>query len=357
MKSNVFVHGSYYNKNYGDYLLIKRVSEEVGIDNVKLPFASNSVLSEFNGIIKKVKFRDYLKVKNCIFGGGGYLGEPPHSVTKWSLNFIRRHFFPFVVMKAFNIEVNIIGAGFGPISAPFLKPLVRFMLKNSNSVFLRDRESIKYAQNIYPERDYELVTDLAQDINFLKKIASESTFKIPFENYIAIHVGSVVSDNLEKEIINSLVALNRQGYKIVFFSDSPGHNDNLAKEQYTYNKLLEEPNFAGAISKIIYENAEDVTKVIENAQGVITGKLHVGIVASTLGIPVLSTPLHHKTVRYYRDIDNSSSCILETSETNADTLKKVSSFFNKVQIGSRKSLNLDVIERHKKAMKLVREIR
>lgn len=348
-----FVHGSYFNKNYGDYLLIKIAVESIREGSVKLPFASKSVLTEFNGNLRKTVLSDFLNAERCIFGGGGYFGEPPQGITKWSINFIRRHFIPFLIMRLFSIKVDIVGAGFGPISSPFLKPFVRFMLKHSNKVCFRDIESVEYARNILPGRKYELVTDLAQDGDFLKRVAIESNLKLEQDKYIAIHVGSVVSEDLERQIQEKIKKLKSYGFDVIFFSDSPGHNSALKKLDFTYGSLVESLNLNPEKCKFAYTNAEDVTNIIANSSGVITGKLHVGIVATTLGLPVLSTPLHHKTIRYYKDIDNLECCIEEGKESPDSIIYKINNFEKKVLNSSRHVLNERVLSRHKKAMKLI----
>lgn len=351
MKTLIFVHGSYYNKNFGDYLLLKRTVDQLNT-TVRLPFASKKVLNEFSGNILPTTFKDFFNAKACIFGGGGYLGEPPESVTKWSINFIRRHFLPFLLMRLFSIEVHIIGAGLGPISKTWLKPFLRYMLKHSKSVYLRDKESIAFARKINADVHYELVTDLAQDREFLSEISCSSSIPLP-SKYIAIHIGSKIKSEVEDKIDLSIKNVARNGYSIVFFSDSPGHNDNLDNNSFSFSNMLNDKTYS--IFKLKYENAEDVTRIISNSSGVITGKLHTGIIASTFSIPVLSIPLHHKTKRYYRDIGKEFSCILNGDKLSV-SFEKIERFETDVLNGDVIGLNQNVLSRHEKAMNAISHV-
>ncbi|MFT5812539.1 MAG: polysaccharide pyruvyl transferase WcaK-like protein [Psychroserpens sp.] len=351
LNKKIFVHGSYYNKNFGDFLLIKRVVDELYPAQVKLPFANHSVIDEFDGLIDRIKFKDLQESELCIFGGGGYLGEPPVGITKWSLNFIRRHFVPFLILKLFNIKIKIIGAGLGPITKPWLKPFVRYMLKNSEVVMLRDKESILYANNLYPNRKYELTTDLAQDINFLNSLVSESASVISCK-YLVVHIGLNVDKNIEDLIESHITDLIQSGFNILFISDSPGHDDNLNKNNFFCNKVVEA--YPDNISKIPYKDSSTVINLIKNSSGIITGKLHVGIIACTYSLPVLSLPLHHKTIRYYEDIERKSCCILQSDNANV-ILKKVSLFFSELSTDTRTVLPEHVLKRHALSMDNIRE--
>lgn len=348
-----FIHGSYYKKNFGDYLLLKRLTNEIEPQDVRLPFSSQDVLEEFGGEVKKLNFRDLRNTKACIFGGGGYLGEPPEGIQRWSIGFLKRHFIPFITCKFFGIPVYVIGAGFGPISTPWLQPIIRYMLNNAQLVWLRDKESVEFAKKIAPNCSIEMVTDLAQDKAFLLDEIASSNVMLPDSKYIGIHVGLVISDDFRLATEVALNRLAREGYQFVFFSDSPGHNSNLISGKVEFADFRNE--YSHLINDICYEQASDVIKVIDNSEGVITGKLHVGIVASTLSKPVLSFPLHHKTIRYYRHIGREDCCIesdcsLERAELSID------SFFDVVTSKIKYDLPENILVKHKKAIDRVKGI-
>lgn len=347
MSKVVFVHGSYYNKNFGDYLLINRVLKELKNTNeVVLPFSKEKVRIEFGTSTRKVKLSDFFNAKLCIFGGGGYLGEPPKSINKWSINFLWRHFLPFLLMKMFGIEVKIIGAGFGPISKFWLRPFVSYMLKNSSIVCLRDSESIQYAKDVNPKITYTLVTDLAQDKDFLNSLCLSENCN--FEKYIAVHAGLQLNDEYADNIISKLVELHELGYKIKYFADSPSHNNEVCAKGFLFN-VSDDLN----INFIEYVSPEDTLKIIKESSGVITGKLHVGIVGSTYGLPVLSIPLHHKTIRYYRDVERVNVCCLKDAPLE-QFLDCLSSFSNDIKYNNCFQLPDNVLNRHKLAMKIIR---
>lgn len=349
LKNLVFVHGSYYNKNFGDYLLLKRVAKELGYENVRLPFSSASVLNEFNGLITRVTLKDFFQAKACVFGGGGYLGEPNEGVSKWSINFIRRHFIPFLIMRILGIEVYIVGAGFGPISKFWLKPFVRFMLKRSKVIMLRDIESVTLANSLCKAENIniKLVTDLAQDKSFL--LEESSDFKQKIKPYIALHVGTKITENQKKELRTLSQKLIKSGYDFIFFADSPGHNDAIKNESDVLFSIFNE-NF----KKVVYTESSEVIAIIRNSSGLITGKLHTGIIASTFGIPTLSIPTHQKTIRYYNDVDLKSSCLFNVDEENE--LEIIHLFLDKVVSIDRRPLPESVLTRHSDAMAVIKEV-
>lgn len=346
MSRVTFVHGSYYNKNFGDYLLLKIVQDELTSDSeVVFPFSRSIVRTDFKGSTRKVKLSDFFNAKVCIFGGGGYLGEPPKNVTKWSINFIWRHFLPFLVLRTFGIKVKIIGAGFGPISKTWLKPLVKIMLKSADKVMLRDIESINYAKSICFSVDYTLVTDLAQNEGYLNELIGKHNIKEE-KNYIAFHAGLAIEGEEGKALYTKVEEMCHSGMHITVFSDSPAHNKEVQDKKLLSLLGLD---FGEKISFVEYTNPESVLKVIKNSCGVITGKLHVGIVASTFGKPVLSIPLHHKTIRYYRDINRVDSCW--TSAEGINSLNnKIELFISDINSVERFYLPDHVINRHKLAM-------
>lgn len=343
-KDVVFVHGSYYNKNFGDYLLIKRVCDLVVSSGrvAKLPFASEAVISEFHGEVSHVTIKDFFNVKKCIFGGGGYLGEPPKGVSKWSINFIRRHFLPFFLMRIFGVKISIVGAGLGPISKNWLKPFVRYMLKNSEVIMLRDKESIAYAQELLPGIELTEVTDLAQDAYFLRENMSNEK-QVYGEEIIAIHIGAEIPLDLEKKLFDVILKLSSEGYTFVFFSDSPGHNKSLANNQFCFYGLFLEKNIP--FKKMEYINSANVISLINSSCAVITGKLHAGIVACTLNTPVLSIPLHTKTLRYYNQIGFPELCL--NSYFNAE--ESIDKFLNLVLEGNF-SLPDEILHKHSVAI-------
>lgn len=349
----IYIHGSYYKRNFGDYLLLKRLMLEIGPEFACLPFSSKEVLQEFHGKTKLFSIKDVFKVKACVFGGGGYLGEPPINKVKWSIGFLKRHFLPFMFCRFFNIPVYIIGAGFGPITCSWLKPFVRFMLNKSKVVWLRDKESIDLAKNISDNPNIQLVTDLAQDKSFLIEESKCSTVNLPDSKYIAIHVGLEVNSGNRALLENIFEKFLEYGYKFVFFTDSPGHDKNLIRGNVEFSCFRDKHK--DAILDISYKDASDVICIIKNASGVITGKLHVGIVACSLSKNVLSFPLHHKTIRYYRDIQNENVCVEEHSSNHACT-DFINSFYDSVLSENVFELPENVILRHEKAIQKVKDI-
>jgi polysaccharide pyruvyl transferase WcaK-like protein len=249
---------------------------------------------------------------------------------------------PFIILKFFRIPIRIVGTGFGPISSSWLKPFIRLMLKKSDKVLLRDIESIEYAREIAPAVNYQLVTDLAQDKIFLDSELSAIKLKLP-KKYIAIHVGVKPDSNLEFDILSELKELQLKKISIIFFSDSPGHNDNLIQHNVAFKELLKKSD--NSVISIPYTDASEVINIIANATVILTGKLHVGIISCTYDVPVLSIPLHHKTERYYKHIENEQFCLC-ANDSFEIRKTKVKSFFNNIEEHTKPILKDKIMQSH-----------
>ncbi len=355
-KGCVFLHGSYYSRNFGDYLLFRIILDAIRSEfpdvDVVLPFASKEVLTEFRGEVRAATLRDFFRAELFVFGGGGYLGEPPKAILRWSINFLRRHYLPFFLIRILRVPVAIIGAGAGPISSFWLTPFVRHMLSKSIPVILRDKESVDFARSlgIHPDR-IGLGTDLAQSPAFLKRITGAIQPYL-LGDYVGIHIGLNLTGECEEAIEIELRKICTGGGSVVLFVDSPGHDVAIDTGRYPFRQLV--LDFPSVVSLCKYSDAEEVIAIIQHSLGVITGKLHVGIVACTLGVPVLSIPVHHKTERYYRHIGMTDSCV-----TSADQFeRKMEFFFDKVHGKVRTILPSHVDEAHQKTLNsLIKAVR
>src|SRR5690606_25408937 len=121
-------------------------------------------------------------------------------------------------------------------------------------------------------------------------------------NKVAIHIPEA---NLRKslhffKIINPIIDKRES----IMICDGPKQIDLIEKKGTLYNILYNERK----IEIIDYKDVGTNVDNIASFSSVITSKLHVGIVATQLGVPVYSIPHHQKTIRYYKQIDYLDNC-------------------------------------------------
>lgn len=353
----IFLHGSYFHKNFGDFLLLERMRREIvqilPDCEVVLPFAAHSVLAEFSAPVRRARMQDFFVFSHLILAGGGYLGEPPTKIATWSGKFLLRHALLLFIARLLGRPIYILGVGAGPISKSWLRWFVGRVFRWAKVVVLRDQESVAFARDcVHGKREIKLGTDLAQDVDFLKSIVGPFDF-IAGGKFIAVHVPVALSEESEKDLRLLLQRFLTDGYQIVFFTDNPSYNSRV---QSVKDRLL------AGMSKweiercraVFYSMPRDALNIVGTASGVITSKLHVGIVSCTLGVPVVSFPAHHKTVRYYRHIGHEDWCC-ELINDKAEIKAALDRFYLRVHNES-ESLKEEIVELHTQTLEALQAV-
>jgi polysaccharide pyruvyl transferase WcaK-like protein len=312
------VHGGYYSKNFGDYLLIKKTIDEIKVIDpnceVGLAMAPSNVSAEFKNI-SSITIKDLLAVKKVVFTGGGYLGERDYKILKWSiLCLYRQILLPFLCIL-FNKEYAYFGVEVGPLRFRFLRYLTGKALSKAKYVYVRNNESFQLCMKIMDRVEHlELVTDFAQNKKYLQKFSEQVGVHcdgsiIAGKKIIGIHVTKYSSnyDLLIPYLNKLLTKLAAEGYKFVFFTDSPAHDNFIEDPSFIFSDFYDHE----LMSFIKYQGPENTALLLSKFNAVITSKLHVGIVSVTMGSVPLSLPSHNKTVRYYKQIRHPELCLYQ----------------------------------------------
>ncbi len=346
-KKCVFLHGSYYAPNFGDHLLLYVAIKKLN-RTVVLPFARHNAVRGLSGVCVGF-FRNIFNCSSFVFGGGGYFGEPDTRKFRWSLMFVLRHFIPFLLMRVFGRKIYIIGVGVGPLTYGFVRLMVKIIFESSEVIALRDAESVEYAKAI-TDKKISLITDLAQDPKLIDdyiSLASLKEYRLPLK-YIAIHISKymVPSEGDSEDLRLIFEKLHKLNYDFVFFVDSPSYDNFLLSNNLFYNLL---PS-GSRCHQVKFHSPFNVAHIIKNSSGLLTGKLHAGIVACTLGIPTLSFPSHSKTIRFYRQLALERFC-----SGNEQNSVAVDEFFDLVNNISSLN-NMSVCYLYEKAERLLRDV-
>ena len=318
------LHGAYYPNNFGDVLILSIQAQwikEITGGTVALPFATPS----YDATIKPERIKGFKalnKSRKLIYGAGGYLGEPPNVSFSWNARFFRNHVLSAEYFNAKSKPYALIGVGVGPLSNAFVRHEVLRICRKAKVVAVRDEESKNHLENYgHDVSQIKVTADVAlsltkdclsfSSLERAKMLVPESSKK-----YIALHIGVDMFSPNNKE--NSMMLINEV---VEFFKI---HHELILpvviidNDHYTLRSMLDFIKSKLGDNLIIYKHsiANDTAAFLSQLDFVITTKLHVGIVAYSLGVDCAGIPTHSKTQRFYNQINQPDLCI------TMDNLKK-----------------------------------
>lgn len=297
------VHGSYFNNNFGDTLLIKLMCDEladiVGRDNVFLAIEGNKSEQALIGypVLPKDKRS---QVQYLIYAGGGYFGQPPKTglrLLKWyARNYIRH----VVWLKDFKkAKIAIFGIGYGPLSLPLLRNILSSPLIKAQVVSFRDQESLSYFDNY--NKKVNVRTDICTDFALSVESSGDNRNRV-----LALHVPKIPLEKVQ-DILEAIRESNYSDFDIDFILDS----GSSFRTNYicSIETIIHQLNMKNKINFTNYIDIDELISRLSSYSLVITSKLHVGIVTIALGGKVISLPWHSKTIRLYRQLGVEQFCL------------------------------------------------
>lgn len=141
---------------------------------------------------------------------------------------------------------------------------------------------------------------------------------------LGIHVTAGWSDAHQAALLGAVRAtLNeRPSTKLVLFTDQGGPLHRAISHESALRKFQQLVAHSAAVVED-YSTPDRMVALLSSIDVVVTPKLRVGIVASALGRYVCATPLHLKTIRFYRQIGAEERCIRPELLTSALLAEKV----------------------------------
>jgi len=337
MKKNkelLSVHCSYFGDNFGDTLFAVEMvrfllNQGIERDSIVLPFSSTRALEQSG--VHKSGLLNFLVSKKVIFAGGGYFGEPESKKLLWNLRFLKRHGLVILGSLLLNKKIIVSGVGVGPISLRFNRYLIRKLFNKASKVIVRDPESFLYCKDVLKITNCKLGSDPIISTAIEKKVQSQ----VSQQKTIGVHLPMLKdSDELyamAKEL--SVLQKNNDINYIVFLDFYKPSFNNIIEHH------LNEKNVK--FDKFSYDGTSSLEVLLSKLDGVITTKLHVGIVSTSLSIPAFSLYVHSKTPKYYKLIEKSSWCKKFTDYQYGD----FGSFFDSVLDGERVCIPKDVVNK------------
>jgi len=299
----IALHGSYYARNFGDTLIIKIMADwikEACFEcEIVLPNIYDDVEAKEIGA-RAINDDEWETVDAVVFSGGGYFGEPNVGLIKryyWYLRNWQRHLSWYNKIK--NKNIVIFGLVYGPLKNKLFRVKVNELLENAKFVFVRDGESYEYLKRYgYLKNNIYKSVDLAISIGLNRRLSDDQGF---IRSKIALHL-PIDNKCIAKpyaELLSDLYDID----DIEVIRDIKSSKKQVPDYVYLNREIGERK-----IKVIDYPGVDKFLDLISQYKVIITSKLHVGIVATNMGIPVYSIPSHHKTIRYYRQIDYLYNC-------------------------------------------------
>lgn len=317
-KIQIIIHGAINLTNFGDILFSTLFYSYCNdIPNCEVYFAEFPLYGVGEFVRKENHYTKHLpikKIKDCdllVYMSGGYFGD-----NKNSLKLTVRRYLRYILlgeyMKYHKRKIVICGIGGGPIFSSKLRDRICTLFNYAKFITTRDEETAEYFIKSGVTNQIKVTADTA--------ITITPDILPPLDNDVAENIDKLFSDK-----------------KIIFVHLIPGEKeDNLYAKSIiqAINKfIVDHPEFGvivgtdgiidysylqsfkaikcSTVYNYQYTSAWQLCSLLNRCDLIITAKLHVGIVGSSLGKSCISFPVHaYKTKRFYEQINESGRCIM-----------------------------------------------
>lgn len=344
MKKLVYVHGSFMNDNFGDYLLYNKILSVC--DNYK-----NDLITVSSGVCDfylklhtcniMPKLRAICKADCVVLAGGGYFGESNKMKLYWNLRFWWIHAVPLAGVALRRVPVYISGVGVGPLSLKCSQKITAFIFNHATCIVVRDKESKDYLKLYGVKKEINILPDWILGVSE-QELIPEKIYVQENEKYMVIHLTSRKTNSFEMPIQFILEDLT------IFAKENPTYTFHIICDQGSETQLKRAKETQNALKNlktmlVPYTTPEALCREIKKSSIVITDKLHVGIVGVRFGIPVISVASQSKTLRFYRQIGQEKFCIPLDKIKSGDVYKRLQ---NPVRDCKKRETIIRMSERH-----------
>lgn len=331
----VVIHGATNLSNFGDILFAKLFYERCIKNGFETDFYydRNYGIGEFCrkelGYYRKCGVFGLVKSDAMIMMSGGYLGEDNKSIS----NTIKRYFRFILPAKIFLLTkkpLYIIGVGGGPLFSKFLQKTSIDVLNRAKVLIVRDQETRDYFQQYGCKNEITVTTDTAINIcdYILPELFVSDTLKeiMKKNKIVLLHLvyGTRSDELIHKKIIPALIRFldEHSEYQVIVSTDGDPEKD--VTKLVSYLAIPKD-----RVHAYKYYDCMQLCSLINEVDFVITMKLHVGIIASTLGKSVVSFPIHREKVgRFYDQIGEPNRSVNMLNCTPELVYDKIKEFYN-----------------------------
>ena len=331
----LYIHGSFMNDNYGDFLLYYVVESIVEKYESKYIWCSSDVDTSYDKYCKVNRKNKSNAIKDAelvIFAGGGYFGEPANDKFKWNIRCLLKHIIPAYRVYKKKIPYIIVGVEAGPISFGLNRHLMKKIFDGAEKVSVRNEESMAFLKKINVKNEIEVNPDWIMGINEndfpIKDINVDEIIDSTKKN-IFVHLTSGIDTIGMENVVNDLIEYQNNNRDIRYII---GCDQAKSTQKENVKKIFDIINNQDN-KFLLYDSPWHLSKILNSVDAVITDKLHVGIVATKYGKEVICTAKHPKSVKFYNVINRSEWANLLSSVKSKETLDKLNNLtFNKVKI-------------------------
>lgn len=325
----VALHGFVFSTNFGDMLLSRLTADIVRrrspAATLSLPFASRTFVQSA-GIDCARGPRTFLGADALVYQGGGYFAFSPRFELLDRTRLYHRFYTPALAAAMLGKPYGIFAVGVGPIRSSFQCRIVRRVFQGAAIVSVRDEEGHDWLRRIgVSHSQIELAADLAINLEWhdvpqaAVQEADRLLADIPFERRIGIHLSGPSSASREyAAAIRGIVEYvkRRPEIGVALLCDHLPENPEKIPQ---YLAAAEMAKLLGPRAKFIGQPPLwSMVAVLGKLDGVITNKLHVGIVTSAFGRRVVSIAKTEKNFRFFRQAGASSRCMRLADSTTTD---------------------------------------
>jgi polysaccharide pyruvyl transferase WcaK-like protein len=326
----VALHGFVYSTNFGDMLLSRLTANIVRRRSpgavLSIPFASRTFVRSA-GIDCATGVRSFLGADALLYHGGGYFGFPPRFELLARTRHYQRFYAPGWTARALGKPYGIFGVGVGPIYSSLQSRVVRRLFQGALMISVRDEEGHEWLRRIgVADSQINLAADLAIDLDWddVPRAAQEEADRliadIAGEKRIGIHLSAPSSASREyaaamRGILEYLDRHPEIGVVLLCDHLSPDAPEKAPQ----YLAATELAKHLGVRAKFIGQPPLwSLVALLGKLDGLITNKLHAGIVTSAFGRRVVSLAKSEKNFRFFRQAGADSRCMRLVDCTTVD---------------------------------------
>jgi polysaccharide pyruvyl transferase WcaK-like protein len=310
-KKNIVLCGATTGSNFGDMLFAIMFVEYLrkSFTNLNVSFVSASKFAQEQVGLSVNRLAHLHRADAFVYISGGYFGETPKESFVRAVRRFFRYYALGLVMRLFRKPIAIIGVGSGTLNRWFLRWPVVTICNGAKAISVRESNSKEYLEKYGVKTGISVTSDSAQCITnkFFSDIYSNtlgSAQEKGGKKTVLVHFTRMSFQyDYPKLIVSSLkrtMCLD-EAYQFILSHDGDWIDDQLKKIRDEFP--------AGRAKVHTYTGPVDLLKLINEADVVITPKLHVGIIGCAFGKTLLSFPYHPKVQRYYQQIGFSDHCV------------------------------------------------
>lgn len=311
MGKKIILCGAMHTSNLGDVLFGEMFRQRIAsvLPDADILFFNVGQFNKEKLMLKKSGFADQISADALVYLSGGLFcsSRKPKTLRRHMklLLVLYRYYYYGIVSAIRKRPITMIGVDVGPLYTSVQRKALKFIVKRSKLVVVRNQNSADFIKSLGIQNDNIIVSsDSALAIKHFNIPSPKDSILSKEFRYIVIHVTKHADmEHYCSQIIPAVVKVYGAEEDIRYLVTDDFMIDNpyleLAKGHLPADKT------------IIYEYKDpfDLLGIIQACDTIITPKLHLGIYGCIYQKTVFSFPVHpEKTTRFYQQIGYSDHC-------------------------------------------------